>query len=104
MIKKQLVYTGVIGVLALSNLTYVGYTHKEFKERDSEIVRLKEENSQLRGDIFSKNNLLEKQQGEIDTYKEELPIRNKLITKQSDEIEKLKKELNQVKGENKELP
>ena len=104
MIKKQLVYTGVIGVLALSNLIYVGYTHKEFKVKDQEINNLQEENSQLSGDIFSKNNLLEKQQGELNTYKEELLSRNKLVIKYTDEVEKLKKELNEVKGKNKELP
>ncbi|WP_080845671.1 hypothetical protein [Cytobacillus gottheilii] len=104
MIKKQLVYTGAIGVLALTNVVAASLTYKELNIKEQEIINLQEENSQLRGDIFSKNNLLEKQQGEIDTYEEELPIKNKLITKQSDEIEKLKKELNQVKGENKELP
>ncbi|MDT0160440.1 hypothetical protein [Bacillus sp. AG4(2022)] len=102
--KKQYVYTGVVTALLASNLVTGYQFKKEVDGLDQQVNQLTKVNVSLNDEVFEKNSLIEKQQGEIDTYKKEGVKLNNLIKESEQKATKLQKELAEAKKRSKEKP
>ncbi|MGD6876955.1 hypothetical protein [Bacillus infantis] len=102
--KKQYVYTGVVTALLASNLVTGYQFKKDIDGLDQQIQQLDKVNFSLNDKVFEKNSLIEKQQGEIDTYKQEEVKLNNLIKESEERVIRLQKELAEAKKRSKEKP
>lgn len=101
---KNLLTVGLVGGLLLTNSVTVYQWKKDVSKLDLEIYKQEEIINRQQGRIHEGNNLLEKQQVEINTYKETESKLNNQIKNKDYEIEKLKKELEVTKKRVKESP
>ncbi|RYI30486.1 hypothetical protein EVU96_08720 [Bacillus infantis] len=102
--KKQYVYTGVVTALLASNLVTGYQFKKEVDGLDQQVNQSTKVNVLLKDEVFEKNSLIEKQQGEINTYEEQEIKLNNLIKESEQKAIKLQKELAEAKKRSKEKP
>lgn len=101
---KNLLTVGLVTGLLLTNTVTAYQFKKEVSELDLEIYKQEEIINRQQGNIFEKNSLLEKQQAELNTYKEVESKLNNQIDNKNNEIDKLKKRLEETKRKVRNLP
>ncbi len=87
-----------------SNLVTGYQFKKEVDGLDQQVNQLAKVNVSLNDEVFEKNSLIEKQQGEINTYEEQEIKLNNLIKESEQKAIKLQKELAEAKKRSKEKP
>lgn len=87
-----------------SNLVTGYQFKKEVDGLDQQVNQSTKVNVLLKDEVFEKNSLIEKQQGEINTYEEQEIKLNNLIKESEQKAIKLQKELAEAKKRSKEKP
>lgn len=108
---KNYLATGLIGALLITN-GVVGYQFKEsMDEKNHEIKVLTEQNKKLdkiivanNNTIKHKNELIEQQQNEINTYKTEIENKDNTINQQQSKIGELEKQVSEASNARSNLP